>query len=202
MNCIVGATQLYKYLWYCNQENLEKNILDCGAAGKKPPLVMFYEQGYKTYGIDINEERIKLVEDFEKINGINLNIKLGDMRKLDYSDKFFSFLYSYNSIFHLTKKDTELAIKEFRRVTKENGLIFVNFLSKEDCLYGFGEDLGNGEFEQDEDGQKTVHSFYDDKEPDYLFKDCKIIHKEKRILERYIHNKKYRQSFLDYIVRI
>lgn len=202
MDIILRRTPLYNFLWHCNQVKLEKTVLDCGAAGYIPPLTMFYQQGYKAYGIDINSEMIEVAQDYAKEHGISLDIRVGDMRDIKFDDNSFSFTYSYNSIFHLSKKDIVIAINELKRVTKQYGLIYINLLSKDDFLYGEGEYLGNGEFVQDEGDSKTVHTFYDDDEADYLFDDCKIIHKEKRIIERYHGEEKIKQAFIDYIVKV
>ncbi len=198
---IIRATSLYRFLWYCSQSKLPKLILDCGAGGKIPPLSLFHSEGYRTHGVDISPEAVKRAKVFEETTGMELDIKEGDMRRLLFSNSFFSFVYSFNSIFHLNKVDSERAVEEFKRVTCKQGLIYVNFLSVEDFLYGQGKDLGNGEFEQEEDGT-TVHTFYEDDEPDALFDPCTIIHKEKRIVDRMHGNEKIHQVFLEYIVKV
>ena len=199
---ISRATSLYRFLWYCNQVKLPKLVLDCGAGGKLPPLYVFHQEGYRTHGIDISPEGIALANAFEEAHGMELNIKEGDMRRLLFSNSFFSFLYSYNSIFHLNKEDTERAVEEFKRVTCKQGLIYVNFLSVEDFLYGQGEDVGNGSYLQDEGDDMVIHTFYEDDEPDELFEPCTILYKEKRIVDRMFGDEKVRQVFLEYIVRV
>ncbi|MGC1120504.1 MAG: hypothetical protein WBA22_05365 [Candidatus Methanofastidiosia archaeon] len=49
---------LYAFLRECNASSLEKEVLDCGAGGERPPLALFYEYGYKTLGIDTSDEQI------------------------------------------------------------------------------------------------------------------------------------------------
>ncbi|MHA1435593.1 MAG: hypothetical protein ACTSO7_17270 [Candidatus Heimdallarchaeota archaeon] len=36
----------------CNKIEMEKTVLDCGAGGRRPPLALFYKDGYKTAGIE------------------------------------------------------------------------------------------------------------------------------------------------------
>lgn len=71
-----------------------------------------------------------------------LNIENGDMRNLRFDDSTFSFVYSYNSIFHMSKEDIQKSINEFYRVLKPKGLMFVNFLTTSDFRCGHGENLG------------------------------------------------------------
>jgi len=109
---------LYNFLRYTNTSPLEKKILDCGAGGPDPKLTLFYENGFETYGIDISDDQIKESKDFCEREGIDLNIIKGDMRNIPFESEYFSFVFSYNSIFHLSKKDTGIAIKEIFRVLK------------------------------------------------------------------------------------
>lgn len=180
---------LYGFLKECNESPLEKEILDCGAGGNKPPLALFYEYGYKTYGIDISDEQIELAHTFSEENNIELNIAKGDIRDIPFDEESFSFVYSINTVCHLSKKDTATALKEIKRVLKPHGLCFVNFVSVDDCWYGRGHEVGKGEFIQEEEWypgiakEGHVCSYYEDEEPDKYFSDFEVIRKEKRINE-------------------
>lgn len=49
---------LMKLIGFCNNTDLEKKVLDCGAGGNRLHLTMFYEQGYKTKGIEISDKSL------------------------------------------------------------------------------------------------------------------------------------------------
>jgi len=200
MSNIFKQTMLYKFLIYCEKNSLEKIVLDCGAGGPQPPLALFKSQGYETYGIDIDGEMLNKANSFAEDNDIELNMSKGDMRSLPYEDRKFSFVYSYNTIFHMTKKDVVKAVEEMNRVLKPGGLLYANFLSVDDFLYGEGEKIGEGEFLQEESHGEVVHTFYEDDEPEVLFKDMDILFKQKRDVERRIEDMIIEQSYLDYIV--
>jgi len=55
----LNMSPLYTFLRYCESSKLEKEILDCGAGGKEPPLYIFHQFGYKTHGVDISEEQVE-----------------------------------------------------------------------------------------------------------------------------------------------
>ena len=192
---------LYNFLWYISSNPIGKRILDCGAGGGDPKLAFFLENGLEVYGIDISEEQIKDSDEYSKNNNIDLNIIKGDMRKIPFDSDFFDFVYSYNSIFHLTKKDSKVAIDEMCRVLKKGGLCYLNFLSVDDKWYKEGEERNPGEIVTKEDGAEYLHSYYEDNEPDRYFNEFEILYKEKI----HIHIGRYyntgRSCILEYIAK-
>jgi ubiquinone/menaquinone biosynthesis C-methylase UbiE len=94
MNLVFRQTQLYKFLSYCNQSDLEKIVLDCGAGGNCPPLALFSEFGYKTYGIEVSDSQIEKARTFSKEHNVELNISKGDITSLTFEDESISFIYS------------------------------------------------------------------------------------------------------------
>lgn len=201
MKLILKQPQLYRFLNYCNESNLEKSVLDCGAGGDCPPLALFSDYGYKTNGIEISDSQIKKAKVFSEKYGFELNISKGDMRKLPFEDESISYIYSYNSIFHMTKNDMMKSVNEIKRVLKPEGICCINFLSVLDSGYGEGEKLGEGEFLQIERNEKVIHSYYSIDEAEKHFNDMKILFKENRILERIYEGKKIKQGYIDYIVQ-
>lgn len=201
MKKVLGPGSLYTFLWYCNRAGMEREILDCGAGGSNPPLSIFYEHGYKTFGIEISNDQLLKAQEFCRENAMDLNIMKGDMRKLHFNDEFISFIYTYNSIFHLTKNDTLKAIGEIERVLRKGGLCFINFLSVDDCGFGEGLEVGKGEFEQSEYGENVIHSYYKDDEPDIYFENMTIIRKEKKVIKQNIDGNNYTLAYIEYILK-
>ena len=201
MKFIFRQTQLYKFLNYCNEIDLDRSVLDCGAGGNCPPLALFSEFGYKTYGIELSDPQIEAANIFSKEHNLELNISKGDIRKLPFEDESISFIYSYNTIFHMKKEDITKAVNEIKRVLKPGGICLINFLSINDFDYGQGEKIGEGEFVQTERGEKVIHTYYDIEEGEKHFKDMNILFKENRILERLQDGKKIKQGYIDYIAQ-
>ena len=115
---VIWATPLYKFLKYCNDSPLDKTVLDCGAGGDDPPLQLFYECGYETFGVEVAENPFRQAKKFCREHCTELNIMKGDMRHLSFKNASFSFVYSLNAIFFMTKKDIKLSIKEIERILK------------------------------------------------------------------------------------
>lgn len=192
MREVIWATPLYKFLRECNSSPLEKTVLDCGAGGDDPPLQLFCDYGYETCGIEVAETPLKQARDFCRENKVELNILKGDMRRIPFKSEAFSFVYSYNAIFFMTKKDIATAMKEIERVTKPSGLCFVNFLSVDDpkrnvfCKSFLGS---------------TGFSYHEDDEPDRYFRNFEILRKEKRITRKLWESKYLVQADIDYIAK-
>jgi len=192
MKKVIWATPLYKFLRECNSSPLEKSVLDCGAGGDDPPLQLFYDYGYETCGIEVAENPLKQAKNFCRENKVELNILKGDMRRIPFKTEAFSFVYSYNAIFFMTKKDIAVAMKEIERVLGPGGLCYVNFLSVDDsekntfCKPFLGS---------------TGFSYHEDDEPSKYFSNFQIIHKEKRIAERTWNGKLSVRADIDYIAK-
>lgn len=107
--------------------NKNQKILDlgCGYGRVTIPLA---REGYSIDGIDIVPSFIKKAsEDAEKEN-LKIDFKVGDMRKLPYEDESYDAILSMWGVFvELPTVDEQLeAIKEMRRVLKNNGLVVVD----------------------------------------------------------------------------
>lgn len=201
MKNVFRQNQLYTFLLYCNSHGLTKEILDCGAGGNLPPLALFVEHGYKTHGIEISDTQIERATEFARKNELDLNIIKGDMRELPFEDESLSYVFSYNTIFHLSKADIAKAINEVKRVLKPDGLFFVNFVSDKDMRYGEGEQVGDGEYMQSEGDGLVLHSYHKNCEAESYFGGFKIIYKESRVREGFARSgEKVVLGFLDYIV--
>ncbi len=201
MKEVFRQTQLYTFLLYCERYQLNKKVLDCGAGGDLPPLAIFKEQGYETFGIEISDEQIRRSKEFEEKYHMNLNIKKGNMMNIPFEDEVFSYVYSYNSIFHMSKDDIRKVLEEICRVLKKGGLTFVNFASINDDRATIGEKVREGEYLQEELGEKILHSYFDINEAEEYFKGFKVIYKENRIRSGYRRDGlKIQKGYIDYIL--
>lgn len=177
---------IYGFLKEVEASILEKEVLDCGAGGVMVPIALFNAVGYKTHGLEISDHSLNLARKFceeHEINFRDLDIRKGDMRDIPFEDNSLSFVYSLNTIAHLTKKDTSIAMKEIERVMKPNGLCFVNFASVDAPGCGQGRELNKGEWVMTlDDGEEVLHSFFEENEADRYFRNFEIIRKETRVV--------------------
>lgn len=194
---VIWATPLYEFLRQCNASSLERRVLDCGAGGSEPPLSLFNQYGYETYGIEIASDALDKASRFCREKGMPLNIYRGDMRRIPFASESFSFVYSFNAIFFMTKPDIAGAMREIERVLRPEGLVYVNFVSVDEpdsgpfCETAPAKDLLKSErFAQHEDD-----------EADAYFEGFEIQRKEKRIVDKAYGGGRLLQVYIEYIAR-
>jgi ubiquinone/menaquinone biosynthesis C-methylase UbiE len=194
---VIRATPLYEFLRQCNESALPRTVLDCGAGGPHPPLALFHDYGYSTCGIEIQEEALWKAQQYCAEKKVLLNIFRGDMRAIPFGSQTFSFVYSYNAIFFMTKPDIERSVKEIIRVLKPGGLCYVNFKSVDDpddrpfCESAFARHLLHSE-------RFAKHA---DDEADACFGSLKIVRKEKRREDKVHGTGRLVQVYIEYIAQ-
>lgn len=178
-----NAAPVYTFLSFIlarqSELSLGKKILDCGAGGPLPPLILFHQQGFEAWGIDVSDEQLLRAQAFCKEHGADLHLQKGDMRQIPFEDETFDFVYEQYSMCHLTKRDTGVAIGEMRRVQKKGGLCFLGVIST-DTWPPLGREIEPGEFWTEEDGQEVIHSAFTDEEADQLVSGWDVLLKERR----------------------
>ena len=204
MEQIIWPEFLYTFLKIIDSSPLEKIILDCGAGGKRPPLALFNQRGYQTHGIDISKNAIRAAYRFATENDLNLNIRFGDMRKIPFENNSFSFVYTQNTLCHLSKKDTKIAISEILRVLIHEGMCLIDFVSVDSSYCNeeeMGTLVGDYEFKMKERDEDFYHSFFQDKEADQYFSDVVILRKDKIKSEYLSHKPPYSDVRLYYYIK-
>jgi ubiquinone/menaquinone biosynthesis C-methylase UbiE len=195
---IIWATPLYEFLRRCNASPLPKMVLDCGAGGSGPPLSLFYQHGYKTFGVEIAEEPLAEAQQFCEEQKMVLDIIQGDMRQIPFPDEEFSFIYSFNAIDFMTKPDISVAMGEMTRVLKPEGLCYVNFLSVDDeeTWEPFCETASSLRLLK---SKRFAH--FEDDEADVYFEGYEVLRKEKRLTDKLWEGKVRRRAEIEYIAR-
>ena len=198
---IIAPAPLYTFLSYCNESLLEREVLDCGAGGECPPLALFADHGYRTHGVDISDKQLARARQFCKEHSIDLDLIRADMCDLPFDDESMSFVYSYDSICHMTKEEVAVAMQEITRVLRKGGLCFVNFLSVDDGRFGEGHQQALGEFTCEDDGETFLHCFFEDHEPEQYFRRFELLRREKRRFERFTDQGTHICADIGYIAR-
>jgi ubiquinone/menaquinone biosynthesis C-methylase UbiE len=169
----IRYSMLFKFLQFCNNSELEKKILDCGAGGPTPPLSIFKEHGYDTTGIDIDKTMLERSIRYQKDHAIDLNILEMDMLEMTFEEETFSFVYSFNTIFHMTKQEMKSIIDKVYQILKPGGRFYANLMttnctwyirSKHESLRG-----EEGELYLEEGGEEVLHTFLSFEEAEKMF---------------------------------
>jgi len=173
----IHPAQLYQLLHY-TQNLEEKTVLDCGAGGRRPPLALFHEYGFKTTGIEISTSQIEASKEYEKKHNMDLNIIQGDMLDLNFPDESFTCVYSFNSSIHLSKKDTP---------------------AKQMYL---GEERAPGEcWMMGRNGEEVLHTLFSEEETDEIMKGHEILLKYKQELTMKLGDELLDDAYIHYYIR-
>lgn len=123
------------------------------------------------------------------------------MLSIPFEDESINFIYSYNSIFHMSKKEIGEVVKDIYRVLPKGGLAFVNFPTVNDWRAKIGEKIGEGEYLQEEHGEKILHSYFEVDESEKYFDGFNVIYKENRIRNGFRRDGvRITRGFVDYIL--
>ena len=93
-----------------------------GGCGTGQQVFKLHNEGYRVVGVDYAERTVKKVN----IAKPELDIRLGDVRSLDFTDNYFDAYWSFGVIEHFYNGYEEV-LKEMNRVLKPKGYIFITF---------------------------------------------------------------------------
>ncbi len=105
------------------------SILDVGC-GPGHYSQYFHENGYSAQGIDFSENMIQI----SKLRYREIKFSVQDMRRLEFDDHTFDALWVCSSFPHIQKKEAPKVLLEFKRVLKNDGVLFINaIIGQRDC---------------------------------------------------------------------
>jgi ArsR family transcriptional regulator len=107
-----------------------RSILDVGCGtGRNLPLLAKYAS--KVIGIDSSPKMIQLSEHIAWKNGLDFELKIGDMNSIPVSDGGIEAVFANMVLHHIS--DPSAAIREFARVLAKNGrLLLIDMVSHND----------------------------------------------------------------------
>ena len=93
-----------------------------GGCGLAYQVYKLHKSGFKVLGIDYADKTVKLVKQVKP----ELDIRLGDVRNLDFDNNTFDAYWSFGVIEHFYNGYDDI-VKEMFRVIKPNGYLFITF---------------------------------------------------------------------------
>lgn len=140
-------------------------VLDVGC-GFGNNLVPFAEMGCECHGVEIDSEICRLAEGVLTDRGYRTSIVEGHNRALPYPDDHFDLLLSVATIhYEGTEERVRQALREFRRVTKPGGRVYIATAGPQHEIYKRAEVLGGHRFKiKDYDFRNGQEFFFFDNE--------------------------------------
>lgn len=138
-----------------------KRILDAGC-GNGRHIIFFAEQGINVYGLDISKEAIEIANAWLAKRKLKADLRVGDIKKLDFNDKFFDIVISSEVLDHVTFSNAKKAIKEVKRVLAPGGYLFLTLRSVKSSEYGRGKKVSKNTYALKEGYEKGIIQHYFD----------------------------------------
>lgn len=89
------------------------------------------EKGYKVTGIDFKPEFIELAQKNSQEKNLNTNFIVGDMRKLDFDNKFDAVINFFTSFGYFDDNDNFETLKGMSKSLKIGGKIIIDMVNRE-----------------------------------------------------------------------
>ena len=119
------------------QKQRKKDFLDLGC-GLGRHTIQFAKAGFNTAGFDLSEESIRRTAEYAKAEKLDIDLKVGDMLELPYSNASFDCILCRNVISHTDTAGMRQIVEELKRVLRPEGECYLTLGSKE--TWGFKQD--------------------------------------------------------------
>ncbi len=150
-------------------------VLDVGC-GFGNNLVPFADLGCECHGVEIDPKICSIGENLLAARGYQAKVVEGHNRRLPYPDAHFDLLLSVATIHYESIEENVLAaLREFRRVTKPGGSVYIATVGPRHAIQQRAEVLGNHRYRvRDYDFRNGEAFFFFDNEL-YLARYCKQV---------------------------
>lgn len=110
-------------------------VLDagCGSGRYTLPLRM---RDVEVVGIDVSLNALRMASERSEVHSLDINLLASNICQMPFSDASFDAVLCYGVLQHLLSEERALAIGEFKRILKKEGLLFLEVLGKDDMRYG------------------------------------------------------------------
>ncbi len=166
----------------------------CGSGKYSLPLQM---RGFEVAGVDVSLKALQMLRESSKNRELDIGIIAGNVFQLPFVDGSFDIIWCYGVLQHLLLAEREFAIREFRRILRKEGILFLEVFGKDDMRYG-GLEVEPDTFSR-ENG--IVYHYFDKNEMEELLRDftCNIIESRK---EKLFKGKLYTRHMISAVAKM
>ena len=126
--------------------NPDARILDIGC-GFGQNLLPFMDRGLNCHGVEIDREIVDVARRIAEESQMTASFNVGRNGALPYPDDFFDLVMSIDTLhYESDQAGLSAALREFARVTKPGGAVFVTTIAPLHDMFAGSEKLGNGRF--------------------------------------------------------
>ena len=153
-------------------------VLDVGC-GFGNNLVPFADIGCDCHGVDIHPQMAATVQEVMDKRGFKARFQEGSNRSLPYPDGHFDLLLSVNTLHYEGSEERVVAaLKEFRRVLKPGGGLYLSTVAPKHEIYKRAETMGGHRYRIRDFGFRDGQEFFFFDSERYLQYYCETIFKD------------------------
>lgn len=146
-----------------------KTVIDVGF-GNGNNTMFLASMGMNVFGIEIDEKICAQVAEKFRKNDLEADLRVGSNQNIPFDDNTFDFLVSWN-VLHYEGEEEKIVngIKEYNRVLKPGGRLFLSTTGPEHKILNNGVTLGHHKYRIGRPGdfrKGQVHFFFD--APNYI----------------------------------
>lgn len=144
-NLIYPNTEIIRFVKR-NFKNTDIMILDYGCGGGRNTIALLNE-GYKVIAMDYTDEAVLLTQ--KKLDSIGVTeykVIKNDGFTISLPEGSIDAVIADGSLFYNSIDDTAKIVSELQKVLKMGGLMWADFRTKKDSLYGRGKQIDDGLF--------------------------------------------------------
>ena len=108
----------------------------CGSGKYSVPLRM---RGFDVVGIDVSFNALNMLKESIKAREIDIDIIGANVFQLPFKTGSYDLIWCYGVLQHILSGERECAVREFRRVLRKEGILFMEVFGKDDMRYGGSE---------------------------------------------------------------
>ncbi len=114
-----------------------RKLLDLGF-GEGQNLIYFLSQGFRCWGTEIAESRVKFLSKKLKCNNQRATLELVGSNILPFKDNYFDIVVAWESLYYNNKAGFQETVDEILRTLKPGGRLLASVLSSRHnvCIYG------------------------------------------------------------------
>lgn len=139
-------------------------ILDFGCGAGRNAIALAQE-GYDVVAMDYNTEGLDIIK--ERLEGTDINIKcvVNNEIQVPLKEESINAIVADGSLFFYTEEVLIQLLNNLKKCLKQEGLFWADWRSKEDSMYGQGEEIAKNLFVLgDGAGRKGCNYYFADKE--------------------------------------
>jgi 2-polyprenyl-3-methyl-5-hydroxy-6-metoxy-1,4-benzoquinol methylase len=144
------------------KENV-KTVLDLGC-GMGRHSIYLAKRGFSVTATDISPKGIEVTTQKAKREGLTIKTVCHDFRNIPFENDSFDAVLCVWTSGHGNKADMIKNANEMIRVVKPSGIVFVDYVSKQDSNYGLGTEIEKDTFINNTPGEEDIPHYYTDAE--------------------------------------